>query len=150
MSEYLKAIASAILTTMICGLNNTSKAFDNIDEITFNKVSAEKYLEMPIINPKTGTYHARIYVQCMKTLFIILKNKELMGWLMKEHIYLEENDLEMIVPTNVGVIFYIHPRASLNSIHHHHSYLISKDQKFQHPKLKCGRVKIRNMRVECT
>jgi hypothetical protein len=40
-----------------------------------------------------------------------------MGWLMKEKIYVEENNLDTIIPTNVGVLFYVHPRASLNDTH---------------------------------
>jgi hypothetical protein len=78
----------------------------------------ERYLETPIINPKTHTYHARIYIQCIKPLFLLLKNEAFMAWLTQERIYLEENDLETILPTNMGVIFFIHTRASLNSIHH--------------------------------
>jgi hypothetical protein len=44
---------------------------------------------------------------------------------MQNKIYLEENNLDTILPTNVGLIFFIHTRASLNGIHHAqlHSHL---------------------------
>jgi hypothetical protein len=78
----------------------------------------EKYLETPIVNTKTHTYHARITISSIKPLFIIMKNEALMQWLMQNKIYLEENNLDTILPTNVGLIFFIHTRASLNGIHH--------------------------------
>jgi hypothetical protein len=119
--RIFKAIVSPLLTatpsTVICSIDDTAEAFDDIEDINFTKTTAEKYLETPIINPKTHTYHARIYIQSIKTLFIILKNEAIMGWLMQEKIYLEENDLDTIIPTNVGVLFFVHPRASLNRIH---------------------------------
>jgi hypothetical protein len=40
-----------------------------------------------------------------------------MAWLVQERIFVEENNLETILPTNFGLIFFIHPRALLNQVH---------------------------------
>jgi hypothetical protein len=119
--RIFKGIASAIMTaaptTVICSIDDTEEAFDDVDDIPTSKASVEKYLETPIVNTKTHTYHARIYISCIKPLFILMKNEALMQWLTKNKIFLEENDLDTVLPTNVGLIFFIHTRAALNKIH---------------------------------
>jgi hypothetical protein len=53
----------------------------------------------------------------MKPLFIIIKNKEFLQWLIENRIYLEENDLSEIMPANAGIILFVHPRNSLIQNH---------------------------------
>jgi hypothetical protein len=115
------AIASAILTaaptTVIHSIDDNDEALDDVEEIPTLKSSVEKYLETPIVNTKTHTYHARITISCIKPLFIIMKNEAFLQWLIQNKIYLEENNLDTILPSHVGLIFFIHTRASLNGTH---------------------------------
>jgi hypothetical protein len=80
--RIFKAIASAILTaaptTIIHSIDDNEEAIDNIEDIPTTRSSVEKYLETPIVNTKTHTYHARITISSIKPLFIIMKNEAMM------------------------------------------------------------------------
>jgi hypothetical protein len=115
--RIFKAITTAIMTaapgTIICSINDDAEIITEIDEIPTSQSKIDCYLEAPTVNTKTHSYHARIHIMCMKPLFIIIKNKEFLQWLTENRIYLEENDLSEIMPTNAGIILFVHPRNSL-------------------------------------
>jgi hypothetical protein len=90
----------------------------DINDIPTNLNTIDHYLEAPTINTKTHTYHARSHIMCIKPLFILLKNNTFMQWLVKNRIYLEENDLSEIILANAGLILFVHPQNSL--LPHHH------------------------------
>jgi hypothetical protein len=56
----------------------------------------------------------------MKPLFIIMKNEGFMEWLKKHRIFIEENDLETMLPTSAGLVFFAHPHPSLIETYHEH------------------------------
>jgi hypothetical protein len=99
--------------TMICSINDDEDAIINVEDIPTTQNSVDYYLESPIINTKTHTYHARIYISCIKPLFIIMKNKPFMTWLRTHKIFLEENDLPTTLPATAGIVFFAHPRESM-------------------------------------
>jgi hypothetical protein len=120
--RIFNAIAMAILMaapgTVICSIDNNEEAIVNLEDIPTSQNMVNHYLESPIVNNKTYTYHARIHISCIKPLFITMKNDKLMKWLQKNRIFIEENDLETTLPSTVGVLFFVHPRPSLFEVYH--------------------------------
>jgi hypothetical protein len=89
--RIFKAISTAIMTaapgTMICSINDDEDAIVNVEDIPLTQNSVDYYLESPIVNSKTYAYHARIYISCIKPLFVIMKNKPVMTWLQTHRIF---------------------------------------------------------------
>jgi hypothetical protein len=121
-TRIFKAIATALLSaapgTGICSINEDQEMIDDIEDIPTSQQTVDYYLDSPIVNTKTFAYHARIYVSCIKPLFIIMKNDNFMKWLQRHRIFLEENDLETTLPFTVGFVFFLHPRSSLMDYYH--------------------------------
>jgi hypothetical protein len=147
-ARIFKAIITAILTaapgTGICSINDDEEMIVNVDDIPSSQTRIDNYLDSPIVNTKTFTYHARIYISCIKPLFIIMKNEAFMNWLQKHRIFLEENDLETTLPATVGLVFFVHPRSSLMDLYQKQfeAMFIGKpvpDFKVRRFLLKCGK-----------
>jgi hypothetical protein len=119
--RIFKALATALLTaapgTGICSINEDEEMIINTVDIPTSQSKVDYYLDSPTTNPRTYTYHARIYISCIKPLFIIMKNDSFMKWLQKHRIFLEENDLETTMPATVGFVFFVHPRSSLMELY---------------------------------
>jgi hypothetical protein len=77
----------------------------------------------------------------MKPLFIIMKNKSFMEWLKKHHIFIEENDLETMLPSSAGLIFFAHPHPSLMEIHQEKLQMMFSGQEAPIFKIRRFRVK---------
>jgi hypothetical protein len=120
--RIFKAIVHAILTaapgTLVCSIDKNSEVISDVSDIRTSQATVDHYLEAPTTNAKTHNYSARIYVSCIKPLFIIMKNGMLMEWLRKSRIYFKENDLSATLVTNVGILFFIHTKDSLLSHHY--------------------------------
>jgi hypothetical protein len=101
----------------ICSIDGDEEPIIDHNDITTTQRALDHYLESPIVNNRTYTYHARVYVSCIKPLFIIMKNDMFMKWLQKHRIFLEENDLETMLPATVGLVFFIHPRPPLFEVY---------------------------------
>jgi hypothetical protein len=82
--QIFKAMVTAILTaapgTGICSIDDDEDMITQIEDIPTTQSMVDYYLEAPIVNTKTHTYHARIYIYCIKPLFIIMKNDSFMQW----------------------------------------------------------------------
>jgi hypothetical protein len=112
------AILTAAPGTMICSINDEEEGIINVEDIPITQNSVDYYLDSPMINMKTHSYHAGIYISCIKPLFIIMKNRPLMSWFQTHRIFLEENDLPTTLPATVGLVFFVHPRPSMMDNYH--------------------------------
>jgi hypothetical protein len=87
--RIFKALVTALLTaapgTGICSINEDEEMIVNIDDIPSSQSKVDYYLDAPAINPRAYTYHARLYISCIKPLFIIMKNNLFRKWLQKRH-----------------------------------------------------------------
>jgi hypothetical protein len=114
--RIFNAIATAILTvapgTSICSINESKEAIMNVEDLPTTQASVNYYLESPVVNN-----HARIYIMCIKPLFIIMKNNSFMKWLQKNRIFVEENDLQTTLPSTVGILLFVHPRPPLFEVY---------------------------------
>jgi hypothetical protein len=119
--RIFNAVATAILTaapgTAICSIDDNEESIVNTEDIPTTQKAIDNYLESPMVNNKTFTYHARIHISCIKPLFIIMKNENLMKWLQKNKIFIEENDLETTLPSMVGILFFVHPKLPLLDVY---------------------------------
>jgi hypothetical protein len=118
--RVFNALATAILTaapsTAICSIDDNEEPI--VSDIPTTQNTINNYLDSPIVNNKTFTYHERIYISYIKPLFIIVKNEKLMKWLQENKISIEENDLETTLPSTVGVVFFAHPKPPLFDVYH--------------------------------
>jgi hypothetical protein len=83
--RIFNAIATSLLTaapgSAICSIDESEETIVSIDDLPTTQSVVDHYLESPMVNTKTFTYHARIHIMCIKPLFIIMKNVNFMQWL---------------------------------------------------------------------
>jgi hypothetical protein len=106
------------IATAICSIDDNKEAIVSLEDIPTSQSMVDYYLESPIVNSKTYTYHACIHISCIKPLFIIMKNDSLMKLLQIHRIFIEENDPKTNLQSTVGVLFFFHPRPPLFEIYH--------------------------------
>jgi hypothetical protein len=90
-------ILTAAPGTSICSIDDEEEMIIDPGDIPTSQSMIDHYLESPTVSQKTHFYHACIYINCMKPLFIIMKNKGFMEWLKKQKNFIEENDLETML-----------------------------------------------------
>jgi hypothetical protein len=103
-----RAMATALLMAApgikIRSIEGDAPKITEYAELPTDLHSVNKYLDSPKINSKF-VYHARIYINCPKPFFLIMKNKSLTQWLQTQSIFLNVNNLPQLMAANVGIFF---------------------------------------------